>query len=121
MKQSPDEKDYYKNMVALTNEMMDWLLKGLDSVDAPNQKQQPPNQFVQNTNAAQNNQQTPQNADGPQLGQLSSSQTNATPRDLDKACGAHDDLITANTSENENTNAHDNANENDSINSLSFQ
>lgn len=113
MKQSNDEKDYYKNMLALTNEIRDWLLKGLDPVDAPNQKQQAPNQFIQNTNAAQNNQQTVQNSDGPQLSQISSNQTNTTPLELDKACEEHDNII--------NANANDNTIENDSTNSFSMQ
>ncbi|WP_115707385.1 hypothetical protein [Legionella sainthelensi] len=110
-----DERDYYKNMMALANEITNWLLKGLDPIDSPNQKQPNPNEFLKNTNATQNNQQTPQNSDGLQLSQLSSSQTNTTPIELEKACGVNDNVINKNTSENDNTI------ENDSTNSFSMQ
>ncbi|KTD56831.1 hypothetical protein Lsai_1944 [Legionella sainthelensi] len=120
MKQD-EERDYYKNMMALTNEITNWLLKGLDPVDSPNQKQQNPNQLLQNTNATQNNQQTLQNSDSPQLSQLSSSQTNTTPLELEKACGVNDNVINKNTSENDDINENDNTIRNDSTNSFSMQ
>lgn len=123
-----EERDYYKNTIAFTNELLDMLFKLWNE---PASNSQNSDQLEQNSNTAQNNhlkqqntnapQQTQLDSDGPKLGQLASSQANATPHDLNKACEAHDDLINANTSENDNTNANDNTNTNESSNSFSFQ
>ncbi|AUH73235.1 hypothetical protein [Legionella sainthelensi] len=123
-----EERDYYKNMLEFTNELLNMMFKAWNepASNSPNS-----DQLTQNSNTAQNNQLTQQNtnvgqqiqpdSDGPQLGQLSSVQTNTTPRDLNKASETHDDLLNANTSENDSTNVNDNTNTNDSTNSFSFQ
>ncbi|KTD53740.1 hypothetical protein Lsan_4150 [Legionella santicrucis] len=121
-----NHRDFKENMLTFTQELLEalWSLyqhetqQDLDNSNTnTNKNVLVPNQVAQNRDAKQNNQ---QDSDGPQLSQLSSSQTNTTPNDLGSLCSKHDDIKNASTSENSNTNTNDNTSENENTNSFSI-